>query len=132
MSSNLYRLYLYHTATNTITKKVLKGTRWLLLKNFENLKEKHDELQRLQVALELNQPLVTNYYMKEELHGSWEQPGKKTAEIFLDDWITRTRVSKVTMLMRFSKVLKIHKRGILIYYDYPVSTGPFEEGPITR
>ena len=120
------RRKLYQTATGAMEREILKGTRWLLLKNPENLKEKKGERQRLQEALALNQPLATAYYMKEDLRRFWTQPDKETAEAFLDDWIKRATVSKVTMLMSFAKTLKKHKRGILAYYDYPISTGPLE------
>jgi transposase len=48
-------------------KRVLKGTRWLLLKNQENLRAEHNEQQRLQEALSLNEPLAIAYYLKEDL-----------------------------------------------------------------
>ncbi|MBL4884161.1 MAG: transposase [Planctomycetaceae bacterium] len=44
----------------------MKGTRWLLLKNPENLKnekEEKEEQKRLNKALELNKPLATAYYL---------------------------------------------------------------------
>ncbi|HBI14707.1 MAG TPA: ISL3 family transposase, partial [Desulfobulbaceae bacterium] len=40
-------------------RSVLKGTRWLLLKNPENLRPDHNEPQRLEAALQLNKPLAT-------------------------------------------------------------------------
>jgi len=126
------RRKLYQAATSAMEREVLKGTRWLLLKNPENLREgkgkrnEKDERQRLQEALELNQPLATAYYMKEDLRRFWDQPDKETALAFLDDWIKRATASKVSMLMKFAKTLETHKRGILAYYDYPISTGPLE------
>ena len=57
-------------------KKVLKGTRWLLLKNPENLDEEREK-KRLDEALALNKPLATAYYMKEDLRQIWDQPGKR-------------------------------------------------------
>ena len=42
-------------------RDILKGTRWLLLKNPENLKEEKDERQRLDEALQINKPLATAY-----------------------------------------------------------------------
>ena len=126
------RRRLYQTASSALEKEVLKGTRWLLLKNPENLREGKgkkngkDERQRLQEALELNQPLATAYYMKEDLRRFWDHPDKETALAFLDDWIKRATASKVSMLMKFAKTLETHKKGILAYYDYPISTGPLE------
>lgn len=61
------RREMYREATELMHKKVLKGTRWLLLKNPENLDDTKKELKRLQEALKMNQPLATAYYMKEDL-----------------------------------------------------------------
>ena len=54
---------LYREATDVLDRQVLKGTRWLLLKNPENLDEAKAEREHLERALELNQPLSTAYYL---------------------------------------------------------------------
>ena len=107
-------------------KRVLKGTRWLLLKNPENLDEERHERRRLEDALRLNQPLACAYYMKEDLRQFWDQPGKRSARRFLDDWIARAEVSGVRMLQKFAQTLRLHRRGLLAWYDHPISTGPLE------
>ena len=66
-------------------KPVLKGIRWLLLKNPDNLDDKRNERQRLDEALKLNEPLATAYYMKEELRNIWHQPDKLLAQKALDE-----------------------------------------------
>ena len=109
-----------------VEKRVPKGTRWLLLKAPDNLNENRNEHQRLQQALELNMPLATAYYMKEDLRQLWSQKNKTTAAAFLDDWIARATASNVTMLDKFARTLKVHRSGILNYYDYPISTAPLE------
>lgn len=119
------RRQLYHEA-EVMEKKVIKGTRWLLLKNPENLNKERDEHRRLQEALELNQPLATAYYMKEDLRQLWKQPDKKTAENFLIDWVYRAGSSGISMLQKFAQTLAAHRTGILAYYDYPISTAPLE------
>jgi transposase len=53
--------------TESAGKKVLKGTRWLLLKNPEHLSLQHNEKQRLEEALRLNSSLASVYYLKEDL-----------------------------------------------------------------
>lgn len=111
---------------NESDQEILKGTRWLLLKNPENLNEARNEKQRLEKALDLNKPLATAYYMKEDLRQLWEQEDKLHAEIFLDDWIARAEISEIKILIKFSQTLNNHRDGILAYYDYPISTGPLE------
>src|SRR4051812_36683818 len=48
------RRELFHQVSSAQDRKVLKGTRWLLLKNPENLNADKNEQQRLQEALQLN------------------------------------------------------------------------------
>jgi transposase len=107
-------------------QKLLKGIRWLLVKNRENLDPSKKERQRLERALRLNEPLALAYYMKEDLRQIWMQENKAMARLFLRDWLARARVSGIRMLERFADTLEEHQEGILNYYDYPISTGPLE------
>ncbi len=106
--------------------QVLKGTRWLLLKNPENLDTSRKEHERLEEALRLNQPLATAYFLKEDLRQLWEQPDKDAATAFLQDWIARAQSSGIGILIKIAKTLALYRTGILAYYDYPISTGPLE------
>jgi len=120
------RREMHREAQDIMEKKVLKGTRWLLLKNPENLDPKHNELQRLEEALRINKPLATAYYMKEELRQFWHQRNKDAARRFLRDWIARAEVSGVKALQQMAKVLASHSWGLLSYYDHPISTAALE------
>ena len=117
---------LYREAKDGLQKEILKGTRWLLLKNPENLDASRNEAERLQEALQLNQPLATAYYMKEELRLLWNQPDKVTAEKHLTAWVAKAKASGIQMLKKFANTLLAHRTGILAYYDFPISTGPLE------
>jgi transposase len=116
---------LYRQATAE-DQEVLKGTRWLLLKNPEDLDPARDQLARLEKALTLNQPLATAYYLKEELRQLWAQADKAAASRFLESWIARAQASGIGLLRSFAKTLRRHEEGLLAYYDYPLSTGPLE------
>jgi len=117
---------LYREAKDELQKDVLKGTRWLLLKNPQNLDEKKGEKERLDEALRLNQPLYTAYYLKEELREVWTQRGKKQAENVLNEWIRKASSSEIAILKTMAKTLSAYRSGILAYYDFPISTGPLE------
>ena len=121
-----FRRELHREATDRMHKEVLKGTRWLLLKNPENLDPKKKERERLEEALRMNQPLATVYYMKEDLRQIWGQPDKATAARVLDDWIRRAEASCIKVLQKFAATLAMHRTGILAYYDCRISTGPLE------
>jgi hypothetical protein len=70
------RRQVQNAAQTVEQKKAIKGTRWLLLKNPQNLEEDRDKRTRLDEALRLNQPLATAYYLKEDLRQFWAQPNK--------------------------------------------------------
>lgn len=120
------RRQLYRQATSDLKKKALKGTRWLLLKNPENLDPVKGEPGRLRAALRLNESLATAYYLKEDLRQIWEQLGKFPAKMKLLDWYHQAMDSGIRVLQDFARTLLAHADGILAWYDYPISTGPLE------
>ena len=88
--------------------------------------EKRGEHQRLLEALKLNEPLAIAYYLKEDLRQMWEQSDQQSAAAVLDDWIAAADSSGIRVLRNFARTLATHRRGILVWYDYPISTGPLE------
>jgi transposase len=120
-----FRRELYHQL-NAVDRRVLKGIRWLLLKNPENLDPERNEEQRLDEALNLNKSLAIVYYMKEYLRHLWALDSKAEARRLLKDWLQLARASEIRMLEQFADTLEEHQRGILAYYDYRISTGPLE------
>ena len=120
------RRELYREATDVQQKKVLKGARWLLLKNPENLAGEKDEKRRLKEALKLNEPLAVASYLKDDLRRFWEQPGKHFATTFLDGWIRRAEASGIRVVQPMARTLAAHRSGLLAYYDVMISSGPLE------
>jgi transposase len=120
------RRALYREATDVMYKEVLKGTRWLLLKNPENLDPEKDEKRRLEEALALNRPLAAAYYLKDDLRRFWEQPGKRFATTFLDGWLRRAEASGIRIVRQMAKTLAAHRSGLLAYYDVMITSGPLE------
>jgi len=121
-----FRRELFRELTDEGQRQILKGTRWLLLKNPENLDPARNEKQRLEDALALNTPLTTAYLLKEDLRQIWQQTTKTKARRVLEDWIRRADASGIRMLQQFARTLEEHREGILAYYDYRISTGPLE------
>lgn len=121
-----FRRSLFNLLQDRKEKQILKGTRWLLLKNPENLNLQKGEDNRLKQALELNEPLATAYYLKEELRQFWKQPNKDAADDYIKQWIKTATSTKIPMLQKFAKTVAGHKFGILNFYDHPISTGPLE------
>jgi transposase len=119
------RRQLYRQA-DAMGRPLLKGIRWLLLRNPENLDDTKNERQRLQEALSLNQPLATAYYLKEDLRQFWSQPNRQQAARFLKDWCARARASGIRILQQFANTLEGHRSGLLAWYAHPISSGPLE------
>lgn len=119
---------MYQELTGNLHRKVLKGIRWLLLKNPENLVQagQVDERKRLDEALELNKPLATAYYLKEDLRQFWSQQSAPEAERFLDDWCCRAHASGIRVMQTIAKTLRAHRQGLLNWYVEPISSGPIE------
>lgn len=120
------RRKLFRELQGPLDKDVIKGSRWILLKNPENLNGERNEQDRLEEALRLNEPLAKAYYMKEDLRQIWSQPDKASASLFLDDWIARATASEVGPLVKMGNTLAAYRFGLLAWYDHPISSGPME------
>ena len=78
-------------------RRVLKGTRYLLLRNGADIFDKEYKT-RLDNALEMNKPISQAYYLKEQLREIWMQPNKQAAEKVMLDWVKQAQESKVPQL----------------------------------
>lgn len=96
------------------------------MKRLENLDEDRNEADRLHEALKLNESLATGDYLKEDLQLLWEEPTKRAASRFLDDWIRQADASGIRVLKTFGRTLARYRSGILAWYDHPISTEPLE------
>lgn len=105
-------------------RKVLKGTRFLLLKGGEKLDQ--GALLHLERLQSLNEPLFKAYLLKEDLRRLWRMPSKKAARAFLGAWIARAFASRLKHFVKLAKTLRAHRHRILSYFNHRISTGPLE------
>jgi transposase len=119
------RRELYLTTEDAEQKASLKGMRWILLKNPENLSTRKETM-RLKKALSANEPLMKAYYMKEELRRMWSQGNREGAEAVMENWLRMAEESGVKMLKKFARTLQEHREGILNYHESRITTGPLE------
>ena len=98
----------------------------MLLKNADNLDEEKGERARLAKALEANRPLMTAYYLKEELRRIWEQKDRDAGEEIFEKWLLMAESSEVKMLSKFAQTLRKYRVGILNYYSHRITTGALE------
>ena len=115
----------YNQEANLMKRKVLKGVRWLLLCNGEDIYDSCHR-NRLENALEMNAPLMKGYYLKESLREIWMQVDKEQGEKVLMDWVRQARDSNVPLLTKYANTLMAFRSGITAWYDYHISTGKLE------
>jgi transposase len=120
------RRELYREAKDRMQKDVLKGTRWLLLMNQENLDDEKQESRKLEEALTLYASLAAAYYLKEDLRQFWNQKSLQQATRFLDRWCQRAEATGIRRMQKLAKTIRGHRRGLLNWYLAPISTGPLE------
>jgi transposase len=103
---------------------LLKRTRYLWLKNPENLKPA--EKQRLSKLEKLNLKVNRAYLLKESLRELWEYKNKKQAERFLKKWFWWATHSQIKQMRNFAWSMKRNREGILSWFDTPVSNAAVE------
>jgi transposase len=108
------------------TRELLKGGRWLLVKNRENLTA--EERPRLDQMLAASPELQACYELKEDFRTWFNQSAdRQTAGPALDEWLGRVQASGLKALHRFTKTLTNWRERILNYFDGRHSNG-FAEG----
>lgn len=105
-------------------KDILKGTKWLLLKNRSNLET--DAKKELKQLLKLNKNLATAYILKEKLAAIWKYHQVGWAKRAMNSWIATAEESDIRGIKAFTKMLKRHEYGILNHCKHPISNGKIE------
>jgi transposase len=95
-------------------KPVLKRTRWIFLKNPENLTVKQD--QKLAALLKQNLKTVKSYLLKEHFQRLWEYISPYWAGKFLDRWTRKVMYSKIEPMKKVARTIREHKPLILNWF----------------
>jgi transposase len=103
---------------------VLKGTKYLLLRNWENLKS--HQKRRLDELLDLNKPLNTVYVLKDQLKRLWTYAYPGAAGNFFQTWYETAIQAHLPPLTRFANSLKEHWDGIVAHCRFPIHTSLLE------
>lgn len=105
-------------------KKVVKGSRFLLFSNTENL----DGCQRnrLRELLNLNESLASAYVLKDALKQLWTYIYPKAASNYLHRWCCLARDSGIEQMKKFAKSLMKAHDEIVAFCHYPITTAKLE------
>jgi transposase len=106
-------------------KAVLKGSRYLLLKNRSNMR-RIKEREHLRKLLELNEVINTVLILRDKLKHIWKYKSRTWAKKALDQWCILARCIEHTQVQKFADTLQRYSYGILNHCDYPIHTGKLE------
>jgi transposase len=105
-------------------RKVVKGARWLLLRNRENVKPA--DRVRLDELLRANRKLMTVYLLKDDIEHLWDYTYRGAARRFWEQWYSRAIRSRIEPLKRFARNMKQRLDGILAHCRWPLHTSLLE------
>jgi transposase len=105
-------------------RKLIKGSRYLLLKNAPNLLG--SQRKALRELLAANENLNTVYVLKDQLKRIWEYKHPAWARKALDQWCALAHASGILALSAFARSLCRHEKGIVNHCRYPIHTGRLE------
>lgn len=105
-------------------KKIVKGSRYLLLKNRDNLRG--DQADRLDELLKLNENLSRVYILKDQLKMIYQYRRRPAAKTALDDWCAMAGRVNNRWMTHFIQRLRSHEDGILNHSDFPIGTSRLE------
>lgn len=105
-------------------RQVVKGARWLLLRNPENVPAA--DRVRLRELLAVNHRLATVYVLKDDLKHLWAYRYPEAARRFFEEWYRRAIYSRIQPLKTFARHLKSRLDGILAHCRHPLHTSLLE------
>ena len=105
-------------------RKFMKRSRFLLLKNPQNLSD--EERPKLKTILANNKLLSTVYLLKEYLKRLWKYKYSKWAARFLEYWCDLAKESGCQHLIKFTKTLQRYSYGIINHCKFPIHTNRLE------
>lgn len=105
-------------------RKIIKGSRYLLLSNRKNLRR--SQKVRLREVLELNERLNSVYILKDYLKKIYTYRRRGWAQKTLDHWCELAAEIDHPLMRRFIGRLRFFEYGILNHCQYPIGTSGLE------
>jgi len=103
----------------------LKGTRYVWLKNEDNLTGKQAEILEPLVLPKLNLKTARAYQIKVNFQELWEQ-APEDAEPFLKKWYFWATHSRLEPMIEAAKTIKRHWDGVLRWFESRINNGILE------
>lgn len=105
-------------------RKAVKQSRWLLLRNRDNLTE--TQTLTLDELLAANQPLLATYLLKDQLKALWYAPSPRAARRRWNQWYRMALDSGLAPVIAFARKLSKYAHGIIASARYRLNTSVLE------
>jgi len=105
-------------------RRLIKGSRYLLLRNEESLTD--NQRLRLSDLLAANEALSTVYILKDQLKHLWTLRDERQARAAFDQWCSLAEASGIGPLITFARNLRHHEAGVTAHARFPIHTGRLE------
>jgi transposase len=115
----------YRVKDDKAARELIKGAKWNLLGNWENLPDRKTKIQ-LNELLEANQALMTVYVMKDALKALWGYTREGWARKAWETWLEMAQASGLKPLQCFAKNLCKRIDGILAHCRFKLNTSVIE------
>ena len=113
-----------HREASEEDRKVIKGSRYNLLRNSENLPE--DKEADLHKLLDINENLNIAYILKEQFRITWTYCYAANSKRFLMGWVEQVRESGIEPLIKFANGIERDIEGIVSWCRHYLTNGPIE------
>jgi transposase len=104
--------------------EILKGAKYIFLKNPENLTPKQKS--RLSVLVKMNLKTNRAYLLKEAFREVWRYQSKWGARRYLKKWFWWATHSRLEPLRDFAWLLRRHEEDVLNWFEVPINNGSVE------
>jgi transposase len=103
----------------------LTGTRYLFLYNPQNFSA--EQSTSFEALLQINLKSGRAWAYKELFSEFWEQPSVAAARVFLKDWLSKVKRTRLAEMKRAAATIERHSEGLLNYFVHRI-TNALSEG----
>ena len=108
------------------TNEILKGTKYLFLKNYENLTDKQkEELAELSLK-KLNLKTIRAMHIRENFQAIYSAKSEETFIKLLKEWFFWATHSKLKPIIKAAYTIKNHWEGVIRWYNSQLNNGILE------
>jgi transposase len=105
---------------------ILKGTRYIWLKNYNNLTKKQKEQLSEITMSKMNIKTVRAYNIKKSFQDIYKANSKEEFITYLNKWYYWATHSRLKPIIKAAKTIKRHYEGIIKWYESKINNGILE------